>query len=105
MLRIYPATLVLVRLAHAYAAVVRARSAEVACQLERASISVPLNVAEGAGVLGGNRRQRNATALGSAREVLACCDVAEAIGCPAAPAELRRIADMTIRVLVARVRR
>ena len=38
-----------------------------------------MNVAEGSGVAGGNRRQRYATALGSARETMACFDVAVAM--------------------------
>jgi hypothetical protein len=38
-----------------------------------------LNVAEGSGVAGGNRRRRYHSALGSAREVVACFDVAEAM--------------------------
>ena len=40
---------------------------------------MPLNVAEGSGLTGGNRRQRYATALGSARETMACFDIAEAM--------------------------
>jgi four helix bundle protein len=49
-------------------------------QLKRATSSVPLNVAEGLGHKGGNREQRFCTALGSAREVAACLDVAVAWG-------------------------
>ena len=49
-------------------------------QLKRASASVALNIAESDGVSGGNRVQRRKTALGSAREVGACFDVAEAFG-------------------------
>ena len=105
MLRIYPDTLRFTQLAFQYARVIRPRSVKLADQIENASISVPLNVAEGAGVLGGNRRQRNATALGSTREVVSCCDVAESIGCPKAPEELRRLANKIIGTLVKCIRR
>ena len=49
-------------------------------QLKRAAASVALNIAEGIGTQGGNRELRFKTALGSAREVKACLDVAEAWG-------------------------
>ncbi|MBO6933496.1 MAG: four helix bundle protein [Deltaproteobacteria bacterium] len=54
---------------------------EIADQLHRASRSVALNVAEGLGLLPG-KRQRNhfAIALGSARETMACIDIAVATG-------------------------
>jgi four helix bundle protein len=41
---------------------------------------VPLNLAEGRDGIGGNRRVRYATALGSANEVIAAMEVAEALG-------------------------
>jgi four helix bundle protein len=53
---------------------------DLARQLRRAASSVALNVAEGLGTAGGNRELRFQTALGSAREVLACLDVASAWG-------------------------
>jgi four helix bundle protein len=49
-------------------------------QLKRAAASVALNIAEGLGTQGGNRELRFQTALGSAREVKACLDVAGAWG-------------------------
>ncbi len=49
-------------------------------QLRRAACSIALNVAEGMGVSGGNQKLRYRTALGSAREVGAALDVAEALG-------------------------
>ena len=42
--------------------------------------SVPLNIAEASGSAGGTRNVRYRTALGSAREVAACLDVAVALG-------------------------
>ena len=56
------------------------RNANLADQLTRAATSVPLNVSEGAYSQGGNSRARFHTALGSAAEVRACLDVAEALG-------------------------
>jgi four helix bundle protein len=49
-------------------------------QLRRASTSVLLNLAEGAGSSGGMRTLRYRTALGSARETGACLDAAMALG-------------------------
>ena len=49
-------------------------------QLRRASTSVLLNLAEGSGSRGGNRRLRYCTALGSARECQACLHAASALG-------------------------
>jgi four helix bundle protein len=49
-------------------------------QLKRAASSVALNVAEALGTQAGNRELRFQTALGSAREVQACLDVASAWG-------------------------
>jgi four helix bundle protein len=53
---------------------------ELVSQLKRAAGSVPLNIAEGLGHRGGNRELRFQTALGSAREVQACLEVAKAWG-------------------------
>jgi len=49
-------------------------------QLRRAASSVALNLAEGSGSHGGTRLARYRTALGSARETVACLDVAVALG-------------------------
>ena len=49
-------------------------------QMERALVSVPLNVAEGAYSRGRNRQARYQTAAASAREALACLETAEAMG-------------------------
>jgi four helix bundle protein len=48
--------------------------------MERALVSVPLNVAEGAYSRGRNRQARYHSAAASAREVLACLETAEALG-------------------------
>ena len=49
-------------------------------QLRRSSMSIVLNIAEGSGSRGGNRRARYENALGSARETLANLEAAEAAG-------------------------
>ncbi|MDI1434995.1 four helix bundle protein [Polyangium sorediatum] len=49
-------------------------------QMRRAAMSVPLNLNEGAYSQGRNERARWHTAMGSAAEVRACLDVAEALG-------------------------
>lgn len=56
------------------------RDGDLLRQLRRAAASVSLNIAEGRGSHGGNRELRFRTALGSAREVQACLDVAAAWG-------------------------
>ena len=53
---------------------------DLARQLRRASASVALNLAEGETAVGGNRRARFDSAIGSARESIACLEVAEALG-------------------------
>ena len=79
MLSIYNDTIAIAREAGLAAAVISRHDNDLARQLRRAATSVALNVAEGAGVQGGNRRLRYATALGSARETLACFDIAVAL--------------------------
>ncbi|MBS2025840.1 MAG: four helix bundle protein [Deltaproteobacteria bacterium] len=87
MLRIYEDVIELVRelrpvLAELAArdANLAARDANLADQMKRALCSVPLNLAEGAMLSGGNRNLRYRTALGSLREALACVEVGVALG-------------------------
>jgi four helix bundle protein len=79
-LKIYPVVLELVRRLAPVIRKLRARSSALADQMERALISVPLNVAEGAYSRGRNRQARYQSALASARETLACLETAAAMG-------------------------
>src|SRR5690242_24781 len=100
-LRIYPVVLDLVRKLVPLVRAIRARSVALADQMERALISVPLNVAEGAYSRGRNRQARFQSAAASARETLACLETAEAMGFigPIDP-ELAAIFDRVIGTLV-----
>jgi four helix bundle protein len=79
-LKIYPVVLELVRRLSPALPRLRARSASLGDQMERALISIPLNVAEGAYSRGKNRQARYQSAAASAREALACWETAEALG-------------------------
>ena len=79
-LKIYDVVLELVRSVAPLLAVLRAHSAELGNQCERALISIPLNTAEGSYSRGRNRYARYHNALASAREVLACLETAQAFG-------------------------
>jgi four helix bundle protein len=100
-LKIYPVVLELVRRVAPSVRVLRARSATLGDQMERALISVPLNVAEGAYSRGRNRQARFQSAAASARETLACLETAEAMGFvgPLEP-ELAALFDRVIGTLV-----
>lgn len=101
MLQIYPVVLDLVRRVGRLIPPLRMRSPELADQCERALISIPLNVAEGTHSRGRNQQARFHTAAGSAREVLACLETAEALGWMAAPdAELLALFNRVIGTLV-----
>ena len=76
------------------------RDTDLARQLRRAAASVALNMAEGTGSHGGTRRQRFLSALGSANEVLACFDVAAALGYCDPPPEVTTTVKRTITALI-----
>ena len=80
MLRIYRVALEMITGVARVAEQIERRDGDLARQLRRAAASVALNTAEGMGSTGGHKRQRYQTALGSAREVMACIDVAKAMG-------------------------
>ena len=79
-LRIYAVVLELVRRVSPLIGSLRARSFALGDQLERALISIPLNVAEGSHSRGKNRQARFHSAAASAREALACFETAQAMG-------------------------
>src|SRR4051812_3559623 len=79
-LKIYPVVLELVRRLAPFLPRLRTRSASLGDQMERALISILLNVAEGSYNRGKNRQARYQSAAASAREVLACLETAEALG-------------------------
>ena len=80
MLRIYDVCLEMVKRVRPHVDAIAEIDKDQARQLRRAALSVPLNVVEGSGVRGGNRRLRYETALGSARETRANLQVAHAVG-------------------------
>ena len=79
MLRIYSVILKMVEEAAGIAERIERRDRDLARQMRRAAASVALNTAEGMANTGGHKRERYQTALGSAREVMACTDVAKAM--------------------------
>ena len=79
MLRIYSVVLEMVGESAGIAARIELRDVDLARQMRRAAASVALNTSEGSANTGGHKRQRYQTALGSAREVMACIDVAQAM--------------------------
>jgi four helix bundle protein len=85
LLNIYPFILETITLLQPDVARVARADSDLGRQLRRALASVPLNVAEGFYSQGRNRQARYYTALGSTREVLACFEVAEAMGMIPAP--------------------
>ena len=80
MLRIHDDMLDVIRSMRAALGAIDKRDSDLARQLRRAASSVVLNIAEGSGSFGRVRTVRYRTALGSARETLACLQTAEAFG-------------------------
>src|ERR1700683_510881 len=80
MLRIYDVALKALEAMRPSVAAIEMRDRDLARQMRRAASSVVLNIAEGSGSSGGTRRERYRNALGSAREVVACLEVARAWG-------------------------
>jgi four helix bundle protein len=101
MLRIYDVMLEALELMRGAIETIDRRDADLARQIRRAASSVVLNVGEGSGSVGRLRLARYRTALGSARETLACLRVAEAFGyIRAMPDGVQRKMDQVIGTLV-----
>jgi four helix bundle protein len=79
-LRIYDTTIDMVRSVSASARRIQRFDPDLARQMRRASTSVPLNLAEGLYSQGGNREARLYNSMASAKETVACLDVAVAAG-------------------------
>jgi four helix bundle protein len=80
MLRIYEVTLNVLKELRPAIRAIEMRDGDLARQLRRAASSTVLNIAEGSGSSGGTRRERYRSALGSARETVACFELARAWG-------------------------
>jgi four helix bundle protein len=101
MLRIYWVMLDAIERMQPLVDTIRAHNRKLAGQLEEASDSVPLNIAEGSGNRGGTRRARYNTALGSARETVSYLQVAERRRfIPTLPEDLIAMLNHVIAVLV-----
>lgn len=106
MLRIYPVILEVLRELRPAVRRIELRDKDLARQLRRCSVSVALNVAEGMYSRGNNRSARYHSALGSARETLACLEAAEACGYISAAdaalcAQLRRVVGTLMKLVAA----
>ena len=105
MLRIYWVMLDAIEMMQPLIDQIRAHNRGLATQTDEASSSVPLNIAEGSGNRGGTRRERYNTALGSARETVACLHTAERKRyIPPIPRDLMAKMDHVIGVLVINTR-
>ena len=80
MLRIYPFIIETLKVVAPVIREIGRHDIDLARQARRAASSIALNTAEAYGCTGGNERLRFRSALGSAQEVKACLDVAEALG-------------------------
>jgi len=100
MLRIYGVVLELIEELQPVVRRIEVRDKDLGRQLRRASCSVALNVAEGMYSRGRNRQVRYHTALGSARETLACLEVAQRCGVCAPAAKLHGQLNRVIGTLV-----
>jgi len=79
MLRIYEVVIALIALLAPVVEEIEKHDVKLARQMKEAMASVALNTAEGAGNIGGHKRQRYQSVRGSALEVKACTDVAVAM--------------------------
>jgi four helix bundle protein len=100
MLRIYPVILDTLTALRPELDRIERRDSDLGRQLRRAAASVALNTAEGMYSRGRNRAARYHSALGSARETLACLEVAHALYAMPLDDALRARLDEIIGTLV-----
>ena len=98
-LKIYTETLEVVRGMRDVLTSVAQHDADLGRQMRRALTSIPLNIAEGEHRRDGHARSRFSTAMGSANEVRACLETAEALGYINAQATRRDTLDRIARTL------
>ena len=100
MLNIYPVALGIVRTVQPTIEQIGRRNRNLADQLDRCSTSVVLNLREGDAHRGAARRHRYEIALGEARELVGCLDLAEAKRLAPRPVGVDDQLDHVIGVLV-----
>jgi len=100
MLRIYPVVLEVLEKLQPALKRIEAKDRDLARQLRRCSSSVALNLAEGMYSRGQNRNARYHSALGSARETLACLEVAAVCRYAPKDAQLHDQLDRVVGTLV-----
>lgn len=106
MLAIYPVILDTIQMLRPYMMRIERHDRDLGRQMRRAASSVALNVAEGMYSRGRNRDARYHSALGSARETMACLEVAAAMGYLGQPdADVLARLNQVIGTLVRLVRR
>ena len=91
---VYDMSIDVVRATSPLVKAIEAVDPDLARQMRKASSSVPLNMAEGLHSQGRNRESRLYTAMASARETIACLDVAAAAGYIAEAAANRPRTDL-----------
>jgi four helix bundle protein len=101
MLRIYAVILDTIRHVRPIISTIEKKDSDLGRQMRRAAASIALNVSEGMYSRLGNRKVRYHSALGSARETLACIETGAALGYVEEPdAELRGRFNVIIGTLV-----
>ncbi len=95
----YTVALDLVRALRPIVEQLRSHSSELSDQVERAGTSIVLNIGEGNRRAGKDRRRFFTYAQGSASEIQAALDVAEAWGWPIDGAAAKRLVDRELRLL------
>src|SRR5262245_41080847 len=104
MLQIYPIVLEVIRQLRPLLIVIERKDRDLGRQLRRCAASTRLNLGEGMYSRGRNKAAKYHVALGSAREMLSCLEVAEAFGyvppiTPALRTDFNRIIGTLVRLV------